>query len=124
MEKLIAESGGLRLFSREAKRWVIYRFEFEAENKPSKDELTEVLGGLSRSAAEEAGPICVVLGDLPQPNSRMLASLISLLMTKDGSQRRVALAGPAQGWLDMLEILGLRARFLVVEDPGDLTLEE
>ena len=66
-------------------------------------------------------PICLALGSLRRPNSRMLATLISLLVANDGTERRVALAAPTQAWLDMLDIVGVRSRFLVVDGPEALT---
>lgn len=119
MEELIAQSASLRLYQRETEEWVVYRT--EGEEDPKNEDVIASLEILSQSAGETAKPICLALGSLRRPNSRMLATLISLLVRKDGTERRVALAAPTQAWLDMLDIVGVRARFLVVDGPGDLT---
>lgn len=122
MGELIAESANLRLFRRETKDWVTYTL--EGGEKPKNEDLIAVLEALSASAQETTRPVCVVLGGLPRPNSRMLAILVGLLVAKSGEERRVSLAGPSQGWIDMLEIVGVRSRFLIVDKVEDLTLGE
>ncbi len=118
MEERIAESGGLELFRQKSGSWVTYRF--EVGGKPGQDDFIDVFGAFSQAANDEAGPVCVVLDGLPQPNSKMLAALVGLLVARDGSERRVALAGATRMWVDMLDILGVRAKFLMVDGPEDL----
>lgn len=118
-EDVVVRTDSLSLLRQDALRWVVYRFEGEA--KPTQEDLDEVLKALGGAAAETSKPVCVVPGDLKQPNSRALGALLGLLGTKDGGERRVALAAPTQAWLDMLDIMGVRSSFLVVDDPGELT---
>ena len=121
-EEVIVITDGLSLCRSDTERWVIYRFRGDA--KPSQKDLDAVLEALARSAEDEEKPICVVPEDLKQPNSRALGALLGLLTMKDGKDRRVALAAPSSAWTDMLDIMGVRSRFIVVDDPEELTSAE
>lgn len=118
-EDVVVRTDSLSLLGQDALRWVVYRF--EGKGKPAQEDLDEVLKALGAAAAGTSKPVCVVPGDLKQPNSRALGALLGLLRTKDGGERRVALAAPTQAWLDMLDIMGVRSSFFVVDDPGELT---
>ncbi len=118
MDEAVLKTDSLSLFRQRAGRWRVYRF--EGSGTTNREDLLKVLEALVRSVEADGGPVCVVPGDLHTPNSRILATLIGLLVEKDGSDRHIALAGPTQAWTDMLDILGVRARFLVVDDVEDL----
>lgn len=122
MEKAVVRTDTLSLFRLETERWTIFRL--EGKGGPEREDLLKVLEALAQSVEADAGPVCVVPGSLQAPNSRILATLIGLLVTKDGRDRRMALAGATQAWVDMLDILGVRSRFLVVEDVEDLKSRE
>ena len=119
MEEVVIKSGRLSLVHRSTARWEIFRV--EADDDPEDQDLTLISDALSRLAGKTAKPVCVVLNRLQRPTSRMLAAVAGLLDTKEQDQRRVALARVSQGWLDMLEIVGLRSCFLVVERVEELT---
>jgi hypothetical protein len=121
-EEVLVTTDSLSLCRLGTERWVSYRFRGDA--KPSQKDLETVLEALARSAEDEEKPICVVPEDLKQPNSRALGALLGLLTTKDGKDRRVALAAPSNAWTDMLDIMGVRSRFIVVDDPEELAPAE
>ncbi|MHC4201409.1 MAG: hypothetical protein ACYSU0_15575 [Planctomycetota bacterium] len=118
MDEAVLKTDSLTLFRQRAGRWRVYRF--EGAGTTDREDLLKILEALIQSVEADDGPVCVVPGDLHTPNSRILATLIGLLVAKDGSDRHIALAGPTQAWIDMLDILGVRARFLVVDDVEDL----
>jgi hypothetical protein len=121
-EEVIVITDTLSLCRSETDRWVIYRFRGDA--KPSQKDLDAVLEVFVRSAEADEKPICIVPEALDQPNSRALGALLGLLTTKDGKDRRVALAAPSSAWTDMLDIMGVRASFIVVDDPEELASAE
>ncbi len=121
-EEVIVITDTLSLCRSETERWVIFRF--RGDSKPSLKDLDAVLEAFIRSAETEEKPICVAPEALDQPNSRMLGALLGLLTTKDGKDRRVALAAPSVAWTDMLDIMGVRASFIVVDDPEELASAE
>lgn len=121
MEELVVRTESLSLFRRDTERWTIFRF--EGSEKPTHEDVTAVFGKLTPPPEVDAKPVCVVVDSLKSPNSRMLAALVSLLGRKDGGERRVALSGPPKTWLDMLDILGVRSSFIIVDDPEDLVSE-
>ena len=92
--------------------------------KPVAKDLDAVLEALARSAEVEEKPVCVVPEALEQPNSRALGALLGLLTTKEGKPRRVALAAPSVAWTDMLDIMGVRASFILVDDAEELASAE
>ncbi|MHC5057774.1 MAG: hypothetical protein ACYTKD_24145 [Planctomycetota bacterium] len=121
-EEVLVITDSLSLCRLDTERWATYRFRGDA--KPSQKDLDSVLEALARSAEGEEKPICVAPEDLEQPNSRALGALLGLLTTKDGKDRRVALAAPSSAWTDMLDIMGVRSRFIVVDDPEELASGE
>ncbi len=121
-EEVLVITDTLSLCKTDTERWVIYRF--RGDTKPSQKDIDALLEVFVRSAEEDDKPICVVPEALDQPNSRALGALLGLLTTKDGKERRVALAAPSNAWTDMLDIMGVRASFLVVDDPEDLASTE
>jgi hypothetical protein len=54
----------------------------------------------------------------------MLSAVIGLMTTANDQPRRLALIAPSQTWLDMLDILGVRSAFLVVDSVAEITFEE
>jgi hypothetical protein len=118
----VIETNTLSLLSEPTGRWMVFRF--ETQEQPGQDDLADVLEALAKAAAETDLPVCVVLENLKQPNSRVLAALVGLLTAKDGSDRRVAVAGAEKGWLDMLDILGVTGRFVVLGSLGELAESE
>jgi len=120
-EEVVVITDSLSLCRSDTERWIIYRF--KGDPKPSQKDLDAVLQALVRSAEVEVKPVCVAPEALEQPNSRALGALLGLLTTKDGKQRRVALAAPSNAWIDMLDIMGVRASFIVVDDPEELASE-
>ncbi len=122
MEETILQTESLRLLRLETDRWVIYRFDGSAS--PAREDLLKVLEALARSVEEQTLPVCVVPENIESPNSRILATLIGLLVKSDGTDRRMALAGAGRAWVDMLDILGVRARFLLVDDVDELKSQE
>ena len=117
-EEVVVITDSLSLCRSETERWIIYRL--KGDTKPSAKDLDAVLEALARSAEVEEKPVCVVPEALEQPNSRALGALLGLLRTKEGMQRRVALAAPSVAWTDMLDIMGVRASFILVDGPEDL----
>ncbi len=111
----------LRLYRRDTERWTV--FSFEGDEKPLHEDVSTVFGQLTPPEEVDAKPVCVVVSELRSPNSRMLAGVVSLLAKRDGTPRRVALAGPTKGWLDMLDILGVRSSFVIVDDAEELVSE-
>ena len=122
MAEPVVATDTLRLFRRDTQRWTV--FSFEGDEKPLHEDVSTVFGQLTPPEEVDARPVCVVVSELKQPNSRMLAALVSLLAKRDGTPRRVALAGATKEWLDMLDILGVRSSFVFVDDAEDLVSEE
>ena len=118
MDEAVLRTDTLSLFRLETERWTIYRFEGTAV--PNREDLLKVLEALAQRVEADAGPVCVAPGSEQAPNSRILATVIGLLVTKDGRDRRMALAGTTRAWADMLDILGVRSRFLIIDDVEDL----
>ena len=121
-EEVVVIADTMSLCKTDTDRWVIYRFRGDA--KPLQKDLDAVLEAFVRAAETDEKPICVVPEALDQPNSRALGALLGLLTTKDGKDRRVALAAPSTAWTDMLDIMGVRASFIVVDDPEELASAE
>jgi len=121
-EEVVVITDSLSLCRSDTERWIIYRLKGDA--KPVAKDLDAVLEALARSAEVEEKPVCVVPEALEQPNSRALGALLGLLTTKEGKQRRVALAAPSVAWTDMLDIMGVRASFILVDEPEELSSAE
>jgi hypothetical protein len=117
-EEVLVITDTLSLCRTDTERWVIDSFRGDA--KPSQKDLDAVLEVFVQSVEAEEKPICFVPEALKQPNSRALGALLGLLTTKDGKERRVALAAPSNAWTDMLDIMGVRASFIVVDSPEEL----
>ena len=121
-EEVVVITDSLSLCRSDTDRWIIYRL--KGDTKPVAKDLDAVLEALARSAEVEEKPVCVVPEALEQPNSRALGALLGLLTTKEGKQRRVALAAPSVAWTDMLDIMGVRASFILVDDAEELASTE
>lgn len=122
MKISVIETDTLLLLKEPTGRWSV--FYFEAKDQPTQDDLAEVLQAFATTIDDDDTPVCVVLNSLKQPNSRILAALVGILATKDGGERRVALAGARKGWLDMLDILGVASRFVILDSVEELAEEE
>ena len=115
----VLKTASVTLLREDAGHWAVFRL--ECRGRPGQEDLAAVAAALCLWAGKDARPVCVVPGEVEQPNSRVMAALVGLLETADGGRRRVALARPPRAWTDMLEILGVRSGFLTVEDPSDLS---
>lgn len=122
MERLVCNSKTLCLHVRDTDRWQI--FTFTGEEMPKGEDLIQVLEALNLEAKNTTTPIAFHVAGVPRPNSRMLSAVIGLLTGKNDKPRRLALIGPSQVWLDMLDILGVRSSFLIVESVEEITFEE
>ena len=123
METLVCKTESLCLYERATDRWVI--FSFTGDEVPRQEDLIQILESLKRAADEVTRkPIVFAVEVVSRPNSRMLSAVIGLLTDKHGQPRRLALAGASQTWLDMLDILGVRSNFLIVESVEEVTFED
>ncbi|MBN1808832.1 MAG: STAS domain-containing protein [Planctomycetes bacterium] len=118
MEELAKESGNVRLYRDESGKWLIYRLDV-GENAKMSD-LEAVFGSIAENAGKTDKAVCIALENVERPNSRMLAALVSLVTKANGESREVALAAPDQSWTDMLDVLGIRGNFTVIESLGAL----
>ncbi len=122
MERLVHHSKSLCLHVRDTERWQI--FTFSGDEIPTGEDLIAVLDSLKREAENTVKPVAFVVEAVPRPNSRMLSAVIGLLTGKNEKARRLAIVGPSQTWLDMLDILGVRSSFLIVDSVEDITFED
>ena len=112
------ENGDVRLYQDEVGKWLVFRIEL-GEN-PAGSDLENAFVAMAEAAGPTGKAVCVALGAVERPNSRMLAALVNLLVKPDGGNREIALAAPGRNWLDMLDILGIRSSFAVVDSPESL----
>jgi hypothetical protein len=122
VERLVSQTKSLSLQVRETDRWQI--FTFSGDEVPNGEDLIAVLEGLKQAAENTTTPIAFDVAGLSRPNSRMLSAVIGLLTGKNEKPRRLALIAPSQTWLDMLDILGVRSSFLIVDSVEEITFEE
>jgi len=113
VKKTVAKCGKSRLISADTTKWVTFSFETAEIKLP---ELTKLFDALAEAAAGTDKSVCIVLETLKlRPNSKILATLVNLLTAAGGKNRAVALVSPGKEWVDMLDILGVRARFEIVD---------
>ncbi|HHN46671.1 MAG TPA: STAS domain-containing protein [Planctomycetes bacterium] len=116
MERIVAETPNAQLAAKDTAKWVVLRFVVGQDAKAG--ELNALVDALAELGKGTTKPMCLSFSGLPRPNSQILAVLVNLLAAPDGSQRDVALVAPSREWLDMLDVIGVRANFTVVDSPA------